>query len=70
MNKLKEKANVNEEMDAYMNLSFLSLGVIGDVKLLPGGAFDVKKWGFISQEELTEKFSKKQGISQNDDGLR
>ena len=67
MNKLKEKANVNEGMDAYMNLSFLSLAVIGDVKLLPGGAFDVRKWGFITQEELDKKWREGQGITPNDD---
>ena len=63
MNDLKDKANVNERMDAFMNLSFTSLAVIGDVRLLPGGAFDVKKWGFITQEEVQQK--EKSGATQS-----
>ncbi len=66
MNELKEKANVYERMDAYMNLSFASLAVIGDVRLLPGGAFDVRKWGFITEEEL----QKKSGATKNDSDAR
>ena len=62
MNELKSKANVNPRMDAFMNLSFASLAVIGDVRLLPGGAFDVRKWGFITEEEL----QKKSGTTQSD----
>ena len=50
-----------------MNLSFLSLGVIGDVKLLPGGPFDVRKWGFISDEELEKRYREQQGIEPFDD---
>ena len=52
MNRLKELAKVNEGIDVFMNLSFVSLPVIGDVRLLPSGAFDVKNWKMISQEEL------------------
>ena len=52
MKKLKELAEVNEGIDVYMNLSFVSLPVIGDVRLLPCGAFDVKNWKMITQEEL------------------
>ena len=52
MKKLKELAEVNEGIDVYMNLSFVSLPVIGDVRLLPSGAFDVKNWKMITQEEL------------------
>lgn len=29
-----------------MNLSFVSLAVIGDVRLLPGGVFNNKEWKF------------------------
>ena len=47
MKKLKELAKVNDGIDVYMNLSFVSLPVIGDVRLLPGGAFDVKNWKMI-----------------------
>ena len=70
MNILKEKANVNEGMDAYMNLSFLSLAVIGDVKLLPGGPFNVKEWRFITQDELDKKYKGRHEMSQSDDGER
>ena len=52
MDMLKKLAKVNEGVDVFMNLSFASLAVIGDVRLLPGGAFDVKKWRFITQEDL------------------
>ena len=47
MDMLKKLAKVNEGVDVFMNLSFASLAVIGDVRLLPGGVFDVKKWRFI-----------------------
>lgn len=52
MKRLKDLAKVNEGIDVYMNLSFVSLPVIGDVRLLPSGAFDVVNWKMISQEEL------------------
>ena len=54
MKKLKELAKVNDGVDVYMNLSFVSLPVIGDVRLLPSGAFDVKNWKIITQGELNE----------------
>lgn len=54
MKKLKELAKVNDKIDVYMNLSFVSLPVIGDVRLLPSGAFDVKNWKVITQGELNE----------------
>ena len=44
MERLKELAVVNDGIDVFMNLSFVSLPVIGDVRLLPSGAFDVKNW--------------------------
>ena len=56
MEKLKEMAKTNEGIDPFMNLSFASLPVIGDIRLLPGGAFDSRKWGMITQEELNEKY--------------
>lgn len=37
----------NKDVDPFMNLSFVSLAVIGDIRLLPGGEFDVKGWKFI-----------------------
>lgn len=37
----------NKDVDPFMNLSFVSLAVIGDIRLLPGGVFDVKGWKFI-----------------------
>ncbi len=64
---LKNKANVNEKMDAFMNLSFASLAVIGDVKLLPGGPFNVKEWRFITDEELVKKYREQKGIEPFDD---
>ena len=54
MERLKELAAVNDGIDAFMNLSFVSLPVIGDVRLLPSGAFDVKEWKMITQEELNK----------------
>ena len=50
----KELAVVNKGIDVFMNLSFVSLPVIGDVRLLPSGAFDVKNWKMITQEELNK----------------
>lgn len=35
MQKLKDNAKVNEGIDPYMNLSFVSLPVIGNMRLLP-----------------------------------
>ena len=55
MERLKELAVVNDGIDVFMNLSFVSLPVIGDVRLLPSGAFDVKNWKMITQEELNER---------------
>lgn len=49
---LKKVVEVNKGIDPFMNLSFVSLAVIGDIRLLPGGAFDVTKWRFVSKEEL------------------
>ena len=63
MEKLKKIAKVNEGIDAFMNLSFVSLPVIGDIRLLPGGAFDVKKWSFISHKESRKD---KKGTTQGD----
>lgn len=56
MEELKEKAQVKDGIDPYMNLSFVSLGVIGDVRLLPGGPFNVKEWRWITEEELGQKY--------------
>ena len=52
---LKDLVKANVGIDPFMNLSFVSLAVIGDVRLLPSGSFDVKKWKFITEEELEEK---------------
>ncbi len=54
MEELKEYAKVNKGIDAFMNLSFVSLPVIGDVRLLPSGAFNVKEWRIITQQELDQ----------------
>jgi len=59
MEELKKHAKVNEGIDAFMNLSFVSLPVIGDIRLLPSGAFNVKEWRMITQEELNEEWRKK-----------
>lgn len=71
MEALKENAQVKEGIDPYMNLSFVSLAVIGDVRLLPGGPFNVKKWRMITPEELEQKYveqeEKKAGVTQSDD---
>lgn len=72
MEALKENAQVKEGIDPYMNLSFVSLAVIGDVRLLPGGPFNVKEWRMITPEELEQKYveqeGKKTGATQSDDG--
>lgn len=47
MEKLKQSVSVNENIDPFMNLSFVSLAVIPDIRLLPKGVFDVKKWKFF-----------------------
>lgn len=60
MEALKENAQVKEGIDPYMNLSFVSLAVIGDVRLLPGGPFNVKEWRMITPEELEQRY-KEQG---------
>ena len=71
MEDLKENAKVKEGIDPYMNLSFVSLAVIGDVRLLPGGPFNVKEWRRITDEELEQKYKqqedKKTGSTQSDD---
>lgn len=71
MEALKENAQVKEGIDPYMNLSFVSLAVIGDVRLLPGGPFNVKEWRMITPEELEQRYKeqedKKQGSTQSDD---
>ena len=70
MEELKEFAKVNEGIDAFMNLSFVSLPVIGEVRLLPGGAFNVKEWRMITQEELNKVWIEKNGTTQSDGGGR
>ena len=71
MEALKENAQVKEGIDPYMNLSFVSLAVIGDVRLLPGGPFNVKEWRMITPEELEQKYveqeEKKVSVTQSDD---
>ena len=71
MEALKENAQVKDGIDPYMNLSFVSLAVIGDVRLLPGGPFNVKEWRMITPEELEQKYveqeEKKTGVTQSDD---
>jgi adenine deaminase len=50
MKKMKEYANItNKDVDPFMNLSFVSLAVIGALRLLPGGVFDVANWSFIKE---------------------
>lgn len=72
MEDLKENAQVKDGIDPYMNLSFVSLAVIGDVRLLPGGPFNVKEWRMITSEELEQKYKeqegKRKGATQSDDG--
>ena len=47
MEKMKRATGItNDGIDPFMTLSFTSLAVIGDVRLLPGGVFDVKNWCF------------------------
>lgn len=64
MEALKENAQVKEGIDPYMNLSFVSLAVIGDVRLLPGGPFNVKEWRMITPEELEQKYVEQEGKKQ------
>ena len=48
MRNLKNVVDIsNKDVDPFMNLSFVSLAVIGDIRLLPGGVFDVKGWEFV-----------------------
>lgn len=70
MEELKEYAKVNKGIDAFMNLSFVSLPVIGDVRLLPSGAFNVKEWRIITQQELDQSWKQKNGNTQSDEGER
>lgn len=70
MQKLKDNAKVNEGIDPYMNLSFVSLPVIGNMRLLPKGAFNVKEWRIIEQEELNEEWKQKNGTTQSDEECR
>ena len=50
MKRMKEFANItNKEVDPFMNLSFVSLAVIGSLRLLPGGVFDVNNWHFVKE---------------------
>lgn len=65
MEKLKDLADVKEGIDAFMNLSFNGLAVIGDIRLLSGGPFDVRKWGFLEDKELEEKWEKQQEKNAN-----
>ena len=67
METLKNHAKVNEGIDVFMNLSFVSLPVIGNVRLLPGGAFNVKEWRMIEQEELNERW-KREIIKSDEEG--
>ncbi len=47
MKKMKESASItNPNVDPFMNLSFVSLAVIGDIRLLPKGVFNNKEWKF------------------------
>lgn len=67
MNELKRCIKVNDGIDAFMNLSFVSLPVIGDIRLLPGGAFNVKEWRMITQEELDKEWEKKCRIQSSEE---
>ena len=50
MKKMKEYTNLtNKDIDPFMNLSFVSLAVIGTLRLLPGGVFDVNNWHFVKE---------------------
>ena len=51
----------DKKPDSIINLSFVSLPVIGDIRLLPSGAFNVKEWRVITQEELNEAWKKVKG---------
>ena len=55
MQHLKDSVKVNDGIDPFMNLSFVSLAVIGDIRLLPGGAFDVTKWNFIEKQLIKKR---------------
>ena len=66
MEELKKHAKVNDGIDAFMNLSFVSLPVIGDIRLLPSGVFNVKEWRMVTQEELDEEWRPKNGTTQSD----
>ena len=70
MEGLKRHAKVNDGIDAFMNLSFVSLPVIGDIRLLPRGAFNVKEWRMITQKELDEEWKIKKGTTQSDGETR
>lgn len=67
MNELKRCIKVNDGIDAFMNLSFVSLPVIGALRLLPSGAFNVKEWRMITQEELDEEWDKKCRIQSSEE---
>lgn len=67
MKELKRCIKVNDGIDAFMNLSFVSLPVIGDIRLLPGGAFNVKEWRMITQEEIDEEWDKKCRIQSSEE---
>ena len=48
MEKMKKATKIEKEgIDPFMTLSFTSLAVIGDIRLLPSGVFDVRKWSFV-----------------------
>ena len=45
---MKKATKIEKEgIDPFMTLSFTSLAVIGDIRLLPSGVFDVRKWSFV-----------------------
>lgn len=60
MEDLKENAQVKDGIDPYMNLSFVSLAVIFDVRLLLDGPFNVKEWRMITPEELEQKYEEQE----------
>ena len=70
MEELKKHVKVNNVIDPFMNLYFVSLPVIGDIRLLPGGAFNVKEWRMITQKELDEEWKIKKGTTQSDGETR
>lgn len=48
MKRLKTAVNISSKnIDPFMNLSFVSLAAIGNVRLLPRGVVDVAKWNFV-----------------------